>query len=252
MKTTIGLIFLFAVVNVSFSSSLRELNFIENLYTLKDIPKLVLTSMVNRRINQVKALYESVSIYKDTKTFYNATEQSLKLVLDYIDSNNTLIMNIFSRYSRIVRLISNVAEQTEIPNFDYLNFGSGFVNSLPRKELQGMLDAYIDDIEMVRKCEVSLGRSDRVDMKIVDRLKSLSNELRNYHFYRDDRTVSDSQSISQKTLDQCLLQLDFLIIHFVLNFKNSNLPQPSDTLTPFNEIGSHPRELKRIIALKAR
>uniref|UniRef100_T1KI98 Prolyl 4-hydroxylase alpha-subunit N-terminal domain-containing protein n=1 Tax=Tetranychus urticae TaxID=32264 RepID=T1KI98_TETUR len=159
MKATIGLIFLFAVINVSLSLTLRELEFIKGLYPHEDIPKLLITSLVNRRIDQVRTLYERESIGKDAKTFLNTTNQSLQLLLEAMDSNNTQIGDVLENYSQIVGIMEDVSHNMEVPNFDYLHLN--LRSSFDREELQNLLDAYIDDIEMVRMCEVSLGRSDR-------------------------------------------------------------------------------------------
>uniref|UniRef100_T1KSL2 Prolyl 4-hydroxylase alpha-subunit N-terminal domain-containing protein n=1 Tax=Tetranychus urticae TaxID=32264 RepID=T1KSL2_TETUR len=166
MKTAIGLLFLFAVINVSYSTSLREFTFMKSLYAREDMPRLVLTSMITRRIDQVKTLYESKSILEDAKIFCNSTEQSLNLLLESMNANDTQNGEFFESYSHIVQLIADVSNVMNLHYVDYLTVNSR--DSFPRDELQAMMDAYISDIEMVRMCEVSMGRADRVDMKILE------------------------------------------------------------------------------------
>ncbi|XP_025018324.1 uncharacterized protein LOC107370505 isoform X5 [Tetranychus urticae] len=218
MKTTVGLIFLFAVINASYSISLRELAFMKSLYAREDMPKLVLTAMVNRRIDEIRTLYERKPILEDAKIFCNSTEQSLQLLLDSMDSNNTRTGDLSESYSHIVRLINDVKSIMGIHNVDYLTMDSRY--SFSRDNLQAMMDAYIGDIEMARKCEVSLGRPNRVDMKIVERIKSLSNEMRNYYFPKDDGFFAEVSSISRKTMDQCLWRFEFLLNKFTATFIN--------------------------------
>ncbi|XP_015793869.1 uncharacterized protein LOC107370393 [Tetranychus urticae] len=216
MKNTIGLIFLFAVINVSYSTTLRELEFMKILYASEDVPKQILSSMITRRIDQIKTLYERKSILKDGKTFYTSTEHSLGLLLESVNSNDTQIGDLFESYSHIVNLLNEVNNLMQIHPVDHLTVDTS--DSFSRDNLQAMMDGYIDDIEMVRMCEVSMGRADRVDMKIVERIKSLYNEVRNYTFYRDDSFVSESMSISRKTMDQCLWQFKFLLNKFTSTF----------------------------------
>uniref|UniRef100_T1L613 Uncharacterized protein n=1 Tax=Tetranychus urticae TaxID=32264 RepID=T1L613_TETUR len=208
---------LVAVINASYSISLRELAFMKSLYAREDIPKLVLTAMVNRRIDEIRTLYERKPILEDAKIFCNSTEQSLQLLLESMDSNDTRINDLSESYSHIVRLINDVKSIMGIHNVDYLTMDSRYSS---RDNLQAMMDAYIGDIEMVRKCEVSLGRPNRVDMKIVDRLKSLSNEMLNYHFSKDDGFFTEESSISRKTMDQCLWRFDFFLNKFTATFIN--------------------------------
>uniref|UniRef100_T1KKM2 Uncharacterized protein n=2 Tax=Tetranychus urticae TaxID=32264 RepID=T1KKM2_TETUR len=190
----------------------------KSLYAREDMPKPILTSMVNRRIDQVRTLYEGKSILEDAKIFCNSTEQSLRLLLESMDSNDTRISDLSESYSHIVRLINDVNSAMGIHNGDYLTMDSRY--SFSRDNLQAMMDAYIGDIEMVRMCEVSLGRPNRVDMKIVDRLKSLSNEMRNYHFSKDDGFFTEVSSISRKTMDQCLWRFEFLLNKLTATFIN--------------------------------
>uniref|UniRef100_T1L611 Uncharacterized protein n=1 Tax=Tetranychus urticae TaxID=32264 RepID=T1L611_TETUR len=144
-----------------------------------------------------------------------------------MESNKAQINDVYKAYARIVDSMFEVYKVQKVTGVGYINTDYLNVNgrdSFPREELQAMIDAYIGDIEMIRKCEVSLGHPDRVDMEIVDRLKSLSNDVRNYTFYRDDpRGVTESYSVSRKTLDQCLWQLDFLLAQFTTAFINSKV-----------------------------
>uniref|UniRef100_T1L590 Uncharacterized protein n=1 Tax=Tetranychus urticae TaxID=32264 RepID=T1L590_TETUR len=87
----------------------------------------------------------------------------------------------------------------------------------PRAELQAMMDAYIDGIEMVRMCEIPLGRAKRVDMKIFDRLRSF-NHLRNYHFDTEDSFNAREDLVSQQTMDQVLWRYKFLLDQFISTF----------------------------------
>uniref|UniRef100_T1JY61 Prolyl 4-hydroxylase alpha-subunit N-terminal domain-containing protein n=1 Tax=Tetranychus urticae TaxID=32264 RepID=T1JY61_TETUR len=200
MKTTIGLIFLLAAINVSLCSTLRELEFIKGLYPHEDIPKLLISSLVNRRIDQVRTLYKGESIGKDAKFFLNTTDQSLQLLLQSMDSNINDTQIVLENYSHIVDIIMDVFHIMQVPNLDYVSVNSG--SSFAEEELQHLMDAYIGDIEMVRVCEESLGRSDRVDMNIVDRLKSLSNEIRNLKFYRDDKYNTEYYNTATKTIEK--------------------------------------------------
>uniref|UniRef100_T1KSS5 Uncharacterized protein n=1 Tax=Tetranychus urticae TaxID=32264 RepID=T1KSS5_TETUR len=170
--------------------------------------------MVARKIDQVKNLYGYRDIPKDAKTFYNSTEQSLQLLLKSM--NDTQISDATKYYSNVVELTYFVEKELKIVDVDYISVNSR--SSLPRDELQAMMDAYIDDIEMVRVYEVSFGHSDRVDMEIVDRLKSLSNDLKNLNVYRDDEILYEEQSLARRAMDQCLLQLRFLLDQFTETF----------------------------------
>ncbi|XP_015793980.1 uncharacterized protein LOC107370505 isoform X6 [Tetranychus urticae] len=216
MKNTIGLIFLFAVINVSYSASLRELDFLKSLYPREDIPKLVLTAMVNRRIDQVKTLYERKLILEDGKTFYNYTEQSLHLFAESIDSSDIPKSKLFELYSDIVQIINEVNKLMGIESADYLTVNSDTIFS--KINLLAMIDAYIGDIEMVHKCEVYMGRADRLDMTIVERIKSLSNELQNYIYPNDHNRFYESINLSKKIVDQFLWQFEFLLIKFTTAF----------------------------------
>ncbi|XP_025018320.1 uncharacterized protein LOC107370505 isoform X1 [Tetranychus urticae] len=214
MKTTVGLIFLFSVINVAYSASLRELDFIKSLYSHEEIPMMVINYMVNRRIDQVKTLSEKNLILDNGKTFYNYTERSLNLFLESIYSNDN--SELFERYSRIVQILSEGNKLLRIHSTDYLTVNSD--TSFSRDELLAMIDAYIDDIEMVQKCEVPLGRPNRVDMKIVERIKSLFNELQNYIHHNDNIYIVESMDLSQKTMDQGLWQFEFLLNKFTTSF----------------------------------
>ncbi|XP_015794403.1 uncharacterized protein LOC107370968 [Tetranychus urticae] len=216
MKTTIGLIFLLAAINVSLCSTLRELEFIKGLYPHEDIPKLLISSLVNRRIDQVRTLYKGESIGKDAKFFLNTTDQSLQLLLQSMDSNINDTQIVLENYSHIVDIIMDVFHIMQVPNLDYVSVNSG--SSFAEEELQHLMDAYIGDIEMVRVCEESLGRSDRVDMNIVDRLKSLSNEIRNLKFYRDDKYNTEYYNTATKTIELFFWQFKFLLNQFTENF----------------------------------
>uniref|UniRef100_T1L589 Uncharacterized protein n=1 Tax=Tetranychus urticae TaxID=32264 RepID=T1L589_TETUR len=147
------------------------------LYASEDVPKQILSSMITRRIDQIKTLYERKSILKDGKTFYTSTEHSLGLLLESVNSNDTQIGDLFESYSHIVNLLNEVNNLMQIHPVDHLTVDTS--DSFSRDNLQAMMDGYIDDIEMVRMCEVSMGRADRVDMKIVERIKSLYNEKNN-------------------------------------------------------------------------
>uniref|UniRef100_T1JY56 Prolyl 4-hydroxylase alpha-subunit N-terminal domain-containing protein n=1 Tax=Tetranychus urticae TaxID=32264 RepID=T1JY56_TETUR len=200
MKTMIGLIFLLAAINVSLCSTLRESEFIKGLYSHENIPQLLISSLVNRRIDQVRTLYGGESIGKDAKIFLNTTDQSLQLLLQSMDSNINDTQIVLENYSHIVDIIKDVCHIMQVPNLDYVSVNSG--SSFAEEELQHLMDAYIGDIEMVRVCEESLGRSDRVDMNIVDRLKSLSNEIRNLKFYRDDKYNTEYYNTAKKTIEK--------------------------------------------------
>uniref|UniRef100_T1KSL4 Uncharacterized protein n=1 Tax=Tetranychus urticae TaxID=32264 RepID=T1KSL4_TETUR len=132
-----------------------------------------------------------------------------------MNANDTRNGEFFESYSHIVKLITDVNNIMSFHNVDYLTVNSR--DSFPQDELQEMIDAYIGDIEMVRKCEGSMGRADRVDMKIVERIKSLSNEVQNYYFYRDDN-VFETKSIKQRTLDQCLWRFKLFLNQFTETF----------------------------------
>uniref|UniRef100_T1L615 Uncharacterized protein n=1 Tax=Tetranychus urticae TaxID=32264 RepID=T1L615_TETUR len=113
---------------------------------------------------EIKTLSEKNLILDNGKTFYNYTERSLNLFLESIYSNDN--SELFERYSRIVQILSEGNKLLRIHSTDYLTVNSD--TSFSRDELLAMIDAYIDDIEMVQKCEVPLGRPNRVDMKIVE------------------------------------------------------------------------------------
>ncbi|XP_015794402.1 uncharacterized protein LOC107370966 [Tetranychus urticae] len=216
MKTMIGLIFLLAAINVSLCSTLRESEFIKGLYSHENIPQLLISSLVNRRIDQVRTLYGGESIGKDAKIFLNTTDQSLQLLLQSMDSNINDTQIVLENYSHIVDIIKDVCHIMQVPNLDYVSVNSG--SSFAEEELQHLMDAYIGDIEMVRVCEESLGRSDRVDMNIVDRLKSLSNEIRNLKFYRDDKYNTEYYNTAKKTIELFFWQFKFLLNQFTENF----------------------------------
>uniref|UniRef100_T1KSL9 Uncharacterized protein n=1 Tax=Tetranychus urticae TaxID=32264 RepID=T1KSL9_TETUR len=141
-------------------------------------------------------------------------------VIDDCDNQCFIRLGYFpcESYSHIVRLINDVKSIMGIHNGDYLFMDSRYIFS--KDNLQAMMDAYIGDIEMVQKCEVSLGRPNRVDMKIVERIKSLSNELQNYYFPKDDGFFAEVSSISRKTMDQCLWRFEFLLNKFTATFIN--------------------------------
>ncbi|XP_015793870.1 uncharacterized protein LOC107370394 [Tetranychus urticae] len=211
MKNTIGLIFLFAVFNVSLS--LRELDFIGSLYP-EGIPKQLLNLLVTRRSNQVKAKSALESIPRDAKTFYIETEQSLQLLLKSM--NDTKISDATQYYSDVLELLYHAEKDLKFVNVDFMTVDSR--SSLPKGELQAMIDAYADDIAMVLVYEAAFGRLDKVDMEIVDRLKSLSNNLKDLTIYHDSGLAIEELSIARKAMDQCLLQLRFLLHQFTETF----------------------------------
>ncbi|XP_015793978.2 uncharacterized protein LOC107370503 [Tetranychus urticae] len=220
MKNTIRLILLFAVINVSYSEStmmpsLRELDFIKSLYPREDVPDMLLTSLVNRRIDQVKTLYEKFSSYKDSKDFYNNTEQSLQLLLE---SNRTSNADFYKAYERIVDRIVDVNYIMGIDDNEHMTINTLFEDT-ESYDLQAiLLSAYIDDIEMVCKCEDSLGNSYRVDMKIVDRLKSLSSQFQNYRSHNTNGFTIKASRVSQSTIYLCLWQFRLLLKQFTATF----------------------------------
>uniref|UniRef100_T1KSL8 HTH CENPB-type domain-containing protein n=1 Tax=Tetranychus urticae TaxID=32264 RepID=T1KSL8_TETUR len=71
----------------------------KSLYAREDMPKLVLTDMVNRRIDEIRTLYERKPILEDAKIFCNSTEQSLQLLLESMDSNDTRINDLSDKGS---------------------------------------------------------------------------------------------------------------------------------------------------------
>uniref|UniRef100_T1KB71 Uncharacterized protein n=1 Tax=Tetranychus urticae TaxID=32264 RepID=T1KB71_TETUR len=160
--------------------------------------QLILDSM-DSNDTQIGDLFEPysyiVNLLNDsnnvTRTFYDSIIKSSELLTETMNANDDQYGDLFESYSHIVQLITDVSNVMKFYNNDYLTINSS--SNFTRDELEAMMEAYIGDIEMVRKCEVSLGRSVRVNLRIVETIKSLSKGMQRYEFFNDDESISFSR-----------------------------------------------------------
>ncbi|XP_015789791.1 uncharacterized protein LOC107366680 [Tetranychus urticae] len=232
MNYTIGL--LLTLIIVSKCSSLRELDFAQSLYFLfayedSRIPDPLFTAFVNRRVDQLNVICANETLSNATKVFCLSTNNSLSLLLDWLSSDNVYSQknntfkylgtrDLHKFYEQTVKILNKVYKFNSIPvnvAVDYFNTSS--LESVNIYHFPLLLTAYINDIKLIREYEETIGKSKRVNVKIVEMLNSLSIEAKNL---TNDVDWEDNKEreITRIAMDQCLQRFKVLMKIFRKNF----------------------------------
>uniref|UniRef100_T1KRW5 Uncharacterized protein n=1 Tax=Tetranychus urticae TaxID=32264 RepID=T1KRW5_TETUR len=177
------------------------------------IPSQLLSAMVKRRIAEVNAFYENKTLSNTTRAFALYTNQSLTMFLDLLstDSCTDSSNDATEFYKQTVYRINEVYEYLDIDSYDRYTVDTIYaldIYNISAGVFKATINAYISDMELVR--DYAKQSINRVNMGIVKKLKTLSDEMDNL-FHDDSWRRDTNKTIGYKAIDQGISRLRLLL-----------------------------------------